>query len=110
MTPANRPEEEGVVPLADDIKRQRLRLIELHIDRAYVNSPVVDDVFAAGGTVFAKPWDTAPTAPGCFPRATSRSICEPRLITCPAGEMEMFEPGNTVEFDPEACGAVSASR
>jgi len=49
VAPANRPEEEGAVPLADDIKRQRLRLVELHIDRAYVNSPVVDDVFAAGG-------------------------------------------------------------
>ena len=46
VTPANRPEEEGAVPIADDIKRQRLRLVELHIDRAYVNSPVVDDVFA----------------------------------------------------------------
>ena len=56
VTPANRPEELGAVPIAEDIKRQRFRLVELHIDRAYVNSPVVDDVFASGGTVFAKPW------------------------------------------------------
>ena len=28
-----------------------------------------------------------------------------KTITCPAGEVEPFEPGDTVEFDPEACGA-----
>ena len=26
-------------------------------------------------------------------------------ITCPAGEVEPFEPGETVHFDPEVCGA-----
>ena len=28
-----------------------------------------------------------------------------QTITCPAGEVEYFEPGNVVEFDAEACGA-----
>jgi hypothetical protein len=105
VTPANRPEEEGAVPLADDIKRQRLRLVELHIDRAYVNSPVVDDVFAAGGTVFAKPWGHRAHRPGLFSKSDFKIDLRTKLITCPAGEVEMFEPGNTVEFDPEACGA-----
>jgi len=27
-----------------------------------------------------------------------------KTITCPAGEVESFEPGQIVEFDPEACG------
>jgi hypothetical protein len=66
VTPANRPEELGAIPIAEDIKRQRLRLVELHIDRAYVNSIVVDDVFAAGGTVFAKPWGQRAHRPGLF--------------------------------------------
>jgi hypothetical protein len=56
VTPANRPEEEGATPIADDIGHQGLRLAELHIDRAYVNSPVVDAVLNDGGAVFAKPW------------------------------------------------------
>ena len=30
-------------------------------------------------------------------------------ITCPEGQVEPFEPGSTVEFDPEACGACSQS-
>jgi hypothetical protein len=105
VTPANRPEEEGAVPLADDIKRQRLRLVELHIDRAYVNSPVVDEVFAAGGTVFAKPWGRRAHRPGLFSKSEFKIDLRTKLITCPAGEIEMFEPGSTVEFDPEACGA-----
>jgi hypothetical protein len=105
VTPANRPEEEGAIPLADDIKRQRLRLVELHIDRAYVNSPIVDDVFEAGGTVFAKPWGHRAHRPGLFSKSDFKIDLRTKLITCPAGEIEMFEPGATVEFDPEACGA-----
>jgi hypothetical protein len=27
-----------------------------------------------------------------------------KIITCPAGETEPFEPGQVVEFDPDACG------
>jgi Transposase DDE domain/Transposase domain (DUF772) len=105
VTPANRPEELGAVPIAEDIKRQRLRLVELHVDRAYVNSPVVDDVFASGGTVFAKPWGRRAHRPGLFTKGDFKIDLRSKTITCPAGEVESFEPGDTVEFDPEACGA-----
>jgi len=105
VTPANRPEELGAVPIADDIKGQRLRLIELHIDRAYVNSPVVDDVSAAGGAVFAKPWGQRAHRPGLFTKGDFKIDLRAKTITCPAGEVEPFEQGDTVEFDPEACGA-----
>jgi hypothetical protein len=105
VTPANRPEELGAVPIAEDIRRQRLRLIELHIDRAYVNSPVVDDVFASGGIVFAKPWGRRAHRPGLFTKGDFKIDLRANTITCPAGEVEAFEPGDTVEFDPEACGA-----
>jgi hypothetical protein len=105
VTPANRPEELGAVPIAEDIKRQRFRLLELHIDRAYVNSPVVNDVFASGGTVFAKPWGQRAYRPGLFTKGDFKIDLRAKTITCPAGEVETFEPGETVEFDPEACGA-----
>ncbi len=105
VTPANRPEELGAVPIAEDIRRQRFRLVELHIDRAYVNSPVVDDVFASGGTVFAKPWGRRAHRPGLFTKGDFKIDLRAKTITCPAGEVESFEPGDTVEFDPEACGA-----
>jgi hypothetical protein len=105
VTPANRPEELGAVPIVQDIHGQRLRLVELHIDRAYVNSPVVDQVFASGGTVFAKPWAQRAHRPGLFTKGDFKIDLRAKTITCPAGEVEPFEPGDTVEFDPEACGA-----
>jgi hypothetical protein len=62
VTPANRPEEEAALPMGNDIERQKLRLVEFHIARAYVNSPVVDDVIAAGGSICAPARSLAPRA------------------------------------------------
>jgi hypothetical protein len=105
VTPANRPEEEGAAPLAEDIDRQALTLDELHIGRAYVNSPVAASVVSNGGTVLAKPWAIRASKPGMFSKADFRIDLRAKTITCPANEVEPFEPGDTVHFDPEACGA-----
>ncbi len=104
VTPANRPEEEGAAPIAEDIAAQGLTISELHIDRAYVNAPVVADTLGAGGRVFAKPWG-ARTGTGLFTKRDFKLDLRAKTITCPAGEVESFEPGGTVEFDPEACGS-----
>jgi len=66
VTPANQPEELAAVPIASGIQQQGFRLAELHIDRAYVNSPVVDATVNAGGKVFAKPWPIPPRPSGLF--------------------------------------------
>jgi hypothetical protein len=105
VTPANRPEEEGAEPLADDITHQGYRLGEVHIDRAYVNSPIVSTVLHEGGRVLAKPWAQRPIKPGMFSKADFQIDLRSKTITCPAGEVEPFQPGDTVHFDPEACGA-----
>jgi PAS domain-containing protein len=107
VTPANRPEEEGAAPIAKDIDHQRLTIRELHIDRAYVNSPVAEAVVSSGGTVLAKPWALRAAKPGMFSKADFHIDLRAKTITCPAGEVEPFEPGETVHFDPEACGACS---
>ncbi len=105
VTPANRPEEEGAEPIAEDIDRQGFTVSELHVDRAYVNSPVVSTVVSGGGSVFSKPWGQRAAKPGLFSKADFRINLRMQTITCPAGEVEPFEPGETVHFDPEACGA-----
>lgn len=105
VTPANRPEEEGAAPIAADISLQGFRLSELHIDRAYVNSPVVNEVLASGGKVFAKPWGAHSRIAGMFTKRDFKIDMRTNTITCPAGQIEPFEPGDTVEFDPEECGA-----
>lgn len=105
VTPANRPEEEGAAPIAEDIESQGLHITELHIDRAYVNSPVVNDVLSAGGQVFAKPWGQRARNSDLFSKRDFKIDLRSKTITCPAGQVEAFEPGDTVQFDPEVCGA-----
>jgi hypothetical protein len=105
VTPANRPEEEGAAPIGEDIEQQGFTISEVHVDRAYVNSPLVTTVQNEGGTVFAKPWALRAIKPGLFSKADFRIDLRAETITCPAGEVEPFEPGETVHFDPEVCGA-----
>lgn len=105
VTAANVPEEEGAVPLFKDIDHQKRLVTELSIDRAYVNSPVVDRVTKSGGTVIAKPWGVRVRAAGLFSKRDFKIDLRTKLIWCPAGEVEPFEPGTTVQFDPEACGS-----
>ena len=42
--------------------------------------------------------------PELFTKQDFRVDIRRQTITCPAGQIESFTPGRTVEFDPEACG------
>ena len=105
VTPANRPEEEGAEPIAEDLAHQGLTICELYIDRAYVNSPVVSEVQRNGGKVYSKPWAVRARSPGMFTKLDFNIDLRSKTITCPAGQVEPFEAGDTVHFDPEQCGA-----
>ncbi len=104
VTPANVPEEEATPSLQDDLQRQRVQIAELAIDRAYVNSTLASAVRETGGEVVAKPWRVK-NQTGLFTKLDFNINLRDLTITCPAGEVEHFEPGNVVQFDPEACGA-----
>ena len=104
VTPANRPEEDAAPTLRDDLARLRLAPAELFIDRAYVNSALTEDVVERGGRVVCKPWRGAGAKPGLFGKRDFKVNVRDGTITCPAGEVEAFEPGAVVHFDPEACG------
>lgn len=103
VTPANVPEEEGAPMLKDDLDHQGIKIGELSIDRAYVNSPTVAEVRQQGGEILCKPWRIH-GRPGCFSKTDFKINMRDRTITCPAGQIENFEPGDVVEFDPEVCG------
>jgi hypothetical protein len=104
VTPANRPEEEATAELQEDMMRQELFPDVLLIDRAYLNSDLTEDVLASGGDVFCRPWRGASARPGLFGKRDFKVNVRDNTITCPAGEVEPFEPGAVVHFDPEACG------
>lgn len=104
VTPANRPEEEATAALQEDMARQELLPDVLLIDRAYLNSALTQDVVASGGEIVCRPWRGAGAKPGLFGKRDFKVNARESTITCPAGEVEPFEPGGVVHFDPEACG------
>lgn len=104
VTPANRPEEEATPALKSDLDRLGRGIGELMIDRAYVNSELVSEVLAGRGEVLAKPWASLNSKPGLFRKTDFKLDLRAHTITCPAGQIEEFEPGDVVEFDPEVCG------
>jgi hypothetical protein len=104
VTPANRPEEEATVALQGDMARLKLFPDVLLIDRAYLNSSLTEYVAQHGGRVVCKPWRGAGAKPGMFGKRDFKVNVRDGTITCPAGEVEPFEPGAVVHFDPEACG------
>lgn len=102
LTPANRPEDEAAPPLKSDVDRQGLRIGELSFDRAYMKSPVVQQVLAEGGTVVCKPW--VARNGDLFPKTDFDINLRNRTITCPAGLQTLrFELGTKVQFDPQTC-------
>jgi hypothetical protein len=105
VTPANRPEEEATPQLKVDMDRQGIRIGEMFVDRAFVNSDLVEDVRNEGGKVFSKPWKLRNANPELYSKAEFDINMRAKTITCPAGQTENFEPGQVVEFDPEVCGS-----
>jgi hypothetical protein len=104
VTPANRPEEEATPELADDLAEQGYGFDSLYIDRAYINSDLVDGLTGIGGQVYCRPW-TARNTKGkkLFSKAAFRINMRDRTITCPAGQVQGFLPDSLVEFDPDIC-------
>lgn len=103
LTPANRPEEEAAPELEHDIERQNLRIVELHVDRGYINATTVERVLTHGGDVLCKHWVARNARAGLFTKNDFHVDMRRLTITCPAGQTESFSPGTTVEFEPEIC-------
>lgn len=104
VTPANRPEEEATPQLKADLDSQQAAIAQLHVDRGYINSSLVDDVQSASGAVICKPWFAPDQRSELFKKTDFKLDMRSHTITCPAGQVEHFEPGEAVEFDPEVCG------
>jgi hypothetical protein len=104
ITPANRPEAEATHELQADIVNQELTIGELHIDRGYIKSTLVDDVLGMGNEVICKPWVPRRKDDALFSKADFRLNLRDLTITCPANDVQSFRLGETVEFDAAKCG------
>jgi hypothetical protein len=107
VTSANRPEDEAAPALSHDMARMGFSPDELQIDRAYVNSELTEQVIKRGGKVICKPWRGNNGKTGLFGKRDFKINVRDRTITCPGGQVEPFEAGQEVKFDPEICGACS---
>ena len=104
VTPANRPEEEATPELEADMSRLGVVPDELFIDRAYLNSSLAENVARRGGQIVCKPWRGGNANSDLFAKRDFKISVRDGAVTCPAGQVEAFEPGQVVEFDPEICG------
>jgi hypothetical protein len=101
VTPANRPEAEATPALEKDMEKQGVKIGELHIDRGYINSSVVDNVLGEKGEVLSKPWKARNGE--LFTKSEFKLDMRSRTITCPEGKTMSFELGKTVEFEAKDC-------
>ena len=103
VTPANRPEEQAASELQADVTALSLERStqEFHIDRGYINSPVVGTLADNHGEVVCRPW--VPHNDHLFTKRDFTINMRDRTITCPAGNTERFTTGSVVEFEPRKC-------
>jgi len=102
VTPANAPEASVSESLAADLARQDVTLVELHIDRAYLQSTLVrerDEELQ----VYCKAWTIHNG--DRFPKTAFELDWERRIIRCPDGVERSFKCGKTVHFPTATCAA-----
>lgn len=101
LTAANAPEASVTPDLEVDLVRQGRVLSELHIDRAYLSSHWVRER-EPEVAVRAKAWPA--TNRGRYPKTAFRWEWTEQTVTCPAGAVAAFTPGQVTRFGAVRCG------
>jgi transposase len=100
VTPANAPEARVTDAIETDIAAQQCTLRELHIDRAYLASRLVQQR-PATLAIFCKAW---PVRQGpYFPKSAFQLDWERHALQCPGGVTMPFAPGGSVKFPAATC-------
>jgi transposase len=102
ITPANAPEASVTDTIETDLAAQQCTLRELHIDRAYLASTLVQQR-AETLAIFCKAW---PGRQGpSFPKSAFQLDWERYELRCPGGEIMPFTPGEVVRFPATTCAS-----
>jgi hypothetical protein len=100
VTPANAPEASVTDAIETDVAAQQCTLRELHIDRAYLASQLVQQR-TEQLAIFCKAW---PVRQGpYFPKSVFQLDWAQHTLRCPGGETMPFEPGGVVKFPAAIC-------
>lgn len=104
VTPANQAEDEALPSLKSEIQEQQIRIREAHFDRAYISSPVVDDLEEGGTQIVCKPWGSNNTRnPDMFTKRDFTIDIRAMTITYPGGDTQALKLGRTIYFDADTC-------
>jgi transposase len=100
VTPANAPEAAVMAPLVADLTAQAVTLRALHIDRAYLSSPLVRER-PGGLEIFCKAW---PVRNGTrFPKTACVLDWAAGTLRCPNAVTMPFQAGGVVHFPATTC-------
>ncbi len=101
LTPANAPEAQVTEAMERDLKAQKVKMVELHIDRAYLTSSWVKER-SPDLEIFCKAW---PVRNGNrFSKTDFVLDWAQSLIRCPNQVTIPFHPGKVVHFPQQECG------
>jgi DDE family transposase/transposase-like protein DUF772 len=101
VTAANTPEASVTDAIETDLAAQQCTLRELHIDRAYLASQLVQQR-SETLAIFCKAW---PVHQGpYFPKSAFQLDWERYELRCPGGETVPFTVGGVVKFPAATCG------
>jgi hypothetical protein len=102
ITAANVAEASVTDAICADLSRQRVRLKELHIDRAYLSSKLVRDR-PEELEIYCRAWRVQNK--GRYPKTAFELDWKKKLMRCPAGQEMPFEEGGVVRFPAKVCAA-----
>jgi len=100
VTLANAPEATVTAAIEADVAAQGARLVELHIDRAYLGSTLVRDR-GPELTIYCKAWPVRHS--DHFAKTAFHLDWDRGVLTCPQGEEMPFVPGGLVHFPTATC-------
>ncbi|GAC1403987.1 MAG: IS1182-like element ISGvi6 family transposase [Chloroflexota bacterium] len=102
LTPANAAEASVTPALEEDLARQKARVTEWHLDRAYLSSTLVRER-PADVAIFCKAW---PVRHGPYFAKTAFVLDWDRaVLRCPGAHELPFTVGGTVQFSAAVCAA-----
>jgi len=102
VTPANVPEATVTDQIAADLAHQPFHLGELHVDRAYLSSPLVRDR-PPDLQISCKAWPVRSGKDGHFPKTAFTLDWETGTIHCPNDVRLPFHVGDTIQFPASSC-------
>jgi len=100
VEPANVPEHMAAKPLLETVgTRGEVEILD--IDRGYLASPAVEELYKQGAVIHSRPWSASNI--GFFPKDVFKIDVRRGRVTCPNGKTATATSSGKAAFEPEDC-------